>query len=522
LTFNIIDESGKFLTTRPDAFFKKHPQILDDIISVTNFLPVGSTIQERIFCIIHNIQEVPRCELCGKSVEFKKTKLKYDTFCSVQCATRSDTTKNKRKETNVTRYGVFNVSNVDRIQEQKAQTLLKNYGTINMNHIDVINDKRKSTNILKYGHYNPFGSDIIKDVIKNTNTTRYGIQHIGSSFIGTDALSKLNDSKWLTTQHHENKRTLREIAHELEVDPTTVSNYCNKLGVEVKHFFVSNGEQDVFKFVTSLTDLIVLTNVRDIIPPYELDIVIPELRLAIEYCGLYWHSDRFKSKYYHHDKTQQCVKQGYNLITIFEDNWLNQTDIVKTLLRERLNVNEQSRVYARQCTVKVVDVQERQPFFNVNHIQGDSRSSYSYGLYHDETLVACLSLIRRNHNVYEINRYATSIKVVGGFSKLLHHFKIVHPTWKRIYTFADKSWSAGRLYEVTGFTRVTDVLPSYNYVVGTKRVHRSNFMRKFLHSKLEVFDPNLTEFENCDKNGMLRVWNCGYIKFEQVNDLVDF
>ena len=45
----------------------------------------------------------------------------------------------------------------------------------------------------------------------------------------------------------------------------------------------------IFEFIK----LLVYTEqrVRDIIPPYELDIYIPDKKIAIEYDGLHWHSE---------------------------------------------------------------------------------------------------------------------------------------------------------------------------------------------------------------------------------------
>lgn len=69
---------------------------------------------------------------------------------------------------------------------------------------------------------------------------------------------------------------------------------------------------------------------------YELDVIIPELKLAFEYDGLYWHSEQIKNNDYHNWKTNFCKKEGYTLIHIFENEWVYKQDIVKSRIASLL------------------------------------------------------------------------------------------------------------------------------------------------------------------------------------------
>ena len=85
----------------------------------------------------------------------------------------------------------------------------------------------------------------------------------------------------------------------------------------------SKSEKEIVDFIKSFYFGKVLENSRKITPPYELDIYIPEKKLAIEYNGLYWHSEaQGKDKFYHYNKTKRCAEKGIRLITIFEDEFL--------------------------------------------------------------------------------------------------------------------------------------------------------------------------------------------------------
>lgn len=96
----------------------------------------------------------------------------------------------------------------------------------------------------------------------------------------------------------------------------------------------SMAEKELYEWCVDVLDCDVLSNDRTLINPLELDIVVPSLKVAIEYCGLYWHSElNGKMRDYHLNKLELCEQAGYQLITIFEDEWINTKDIVKSKLQ---------------------------------------------------------------------------------------------------------------------------------------------------------------------------------------------
>ena len=73
---------------------------------------------------------------------------------------------------------------------------------------------------------------------------------------------------------------------------------------------------------------------RNLIYPLEVDILIEDIKLAIEYDGSYWHSTEFKPANYHLMKTQLCNEKGYRLIHIWEDEWKFDKDKIKERLHQ--------------------------------------------------------------------------------------------------------------------------------------------------------------------------------------------
>jgi hypothetical protein len=285
---------------------------------------------------------------------------------------------------------------------------------------------------------------------------------------------------------------------------------CSKQGY-------SKAEQEISSFIASL-GFIVENNNKSILKNLELDIVIPEKKIAIEYNGLYWHSEQAgKATNYHLNKTISANSAGYRLIHIFEDEWSNKKDIVKNRLTHILGVSSTS-IYARKLDIREVSSMDARNFFNAHHLQGMVNSRHYLGLFEGNELVSCMSFspvrFEDKENGFELMRFASSKNVVGGFSRLLKNFLKSHPEIKYLVSYADKRWSEGSVYEVNGFNRVSDSKPGYFWCNSRgDRFNRVLFQKHKLQNKLTSFDSNKTEKQNCIDNGYFRVFDCGTSKW---------
>ena len=288
----------------------------------------------------------------------------------------------------------------------------------------------------------------------------------------------------------------------------------------------SNAENELFDIIKNkFPDAI--QNDRKLISPLELDIVIPSKKIAIEYCGLYWHSEKAgKDRNYHLNKLNECNKKGYNLITIFEDEWLENKKIVLSRLFNILGMSEANKIYARKCEIKEINTKLKNDFLNEHHIQGSDRSRIKLGAFYNNKLVSVMTFskpsIAKGGNskdgVWELNRFCShkDYQVIGIGSKLFTYY-IGNYTYTEIFTYGDKRWSKGNLYKKLGFEYIHDSEPNYWYIVQNKRYHRFNFRKSILKNKLENFDENLTEIENMNNNGYYRIFDCGSTKFSYKN-----
>lgn len=256
---------------------------------------------------------------------------------------------------------------------------------------------------------------------------------------------------------------------------------------------------------------------------FDIDIFIPSLNIGIEYNGLIWHSEWKKAeedaKVYHLNKTEACEKAGIRLIHVWEDDWILRNETCWNWLKTQLGFYEFS-INARDCEVKQCTWNEISKFIEDNHIQGQaSAPTYCYRMVHPEKgLVGAMTF--GNHfgssgTGTTLKRFCTNGNVRGGFSKMLTTFIRDHGhKYSDISSFSDRSWSQGKVYSLNGFVSVNTSEPRYYWSKDGVRYNRWKMQLKYLPSVLKVFDPTLSETQNCHANGYNRIWDSGVQKWE--------
>lgn len=252
------------------------------------------------------------------------------------------------------------------------------------------------------------------------------------------------------------------------------------------------------------------------IRPLELDIYLPDKNVAIEFDGLYWHSEENgKGEEYHLSKTEECENIGIHLLHVFEDEWNDKQEIVKDRIRSILGFN--GRIFARKCVVKELDAKECKEFLDANHLQGYYNAKHRYGLIYEGELVATMTFGKPRFNKnydYELMRYSCRIgcNVVGGAGKLLAHFRRNHEG--SIVSYADRRYSDGNVYERLGFVKVGVSQPNYWYVRNGEKLSRYQCQKHKLAKLLgDGYDENISEHENMRLNGYDKIYDCGNLVY---------
>jgi hypothetical protein len=543
------------------GFNAKYPDLLDQLNQITSFLPLKANIRQRLWHILYGL-DIPKCKICNeKEVNFSR-KGKYSDYCSQSCRMHDPVVINKShkkaKQTKLERYGDENYNN----REQQNKTYIERYGSIE-NAYKFQEEQRNKSNLEKYGVKNNFqredvkeknslrqlGEDKkeqlseenlrklyveeqrtineIKDIIGVQQKTlkklleKYNIPLIikRAGGISLDKLEMINDVNNLKKLHYEDKKSLKEIERDIGLGHGTLSKIFKRNNIPVLNIVKksSNQEKEVYKFIKQhIPNESIITNSKQIIRPFELDIYIPSKNIAIEYCGLFWHSlgSEKKTPYSHLNKLEKCLNKDIRLLTIFEDEWMLRRKQTESKILRILGVSKEKRIGARKTHISSeISFQQCNLFLEENHIQGglSVNPTYSFGLLYENELIALMTFIKRK-DAFELNRFATSCIIPGAFSKLLKFAK--SKIDDNVFSFADRRWSEGGLYEKNGFILDKILPPDYSYIENNERHHKFNYRHKYLKNKFENYDSNLSEQENCARNRIFRIYNCGLIKYK--------
>lgn len=487
-------------------------------------------------------REYRTCKMCGNSFYiYKKSKNKCcGEVCSKQLSVAEETCKQRVesvKKYNRRKYGVDSFLMTQQFKDKTKHTMNERYGVDRYVNVD----KLKKTKYEKYGNAN--FTNIEK--MKSTCMRKYGVDN----FSKTKRFKKIQHSRLFERLNRDCQYIDALFTPD---DFSGVNNRSYKFECKKCNYTfnlkINNGKKvfcpkcertqkfklqyEIEEFISSIyTDKYSVNN-RTEISPKELDFYFPDLKLAIEFNGVYWHSEFTgkKHKKYHLEKTLMCETKGIRLIHIFENEWLNSKDILKSKLKHILQKNDSEKIYARKCQIKEIDTKTKNSFLTNTHIQGEDKSKIKLGAFYKNELVSVMTFgsLRKalghthtNENEYELIRFATTNKYrcIGIAGKLFSYFINVY-TPESIISYADIRYSDGKLYKLLGFDMVSKSSPNYWYFHLNDRsrlYHRFGFRKDQLSKKLESFDSNLSEWQNMRLNGYDRIWDCGNFKFKWTN-----
>ena len=488
-----------------------------------------------------------RVEYASQNTEIKeKIKLTNLEKYGVCNYTKTDDYLRKSKFTNLDKYNVEHYSKSDEFKERSKQSNLERYGVENYSKTEESKSKVKQTNLEKYGVENPFQNEEFKNKSKQTNLEKHGVEYYTQTKdyltktketcinkYGVENYSKSEESRknFIISNHSNYIRYINDWVslfkcdlnkdHEFEIKS---DNFHGRLKQNIPLCTIcypigdnkSIKEKVLLKYIQSVYSGEIVSGYRDGI---EIDIYLPDVKIGIEFNGLYWHSNKFKEPNYHINKQEYFKEKDIDIKFIYEDDFDNNFDIIKSQINNWLGLS--NKIYARKTQVKqIANIEEYRNFLNNNHIQGFVPSKLIYGLYYQDQLVSLMSFDKKEgrlnmpENEWNLNRFCNLLnhQIIGGASKLLKHFiKINNPS--RIISYADKDWSNGNLYFTLEFSLVNESKPDYKYIIDGLRKSKQNFTKTKL-AKLG-HDISLTESQIMNNLCIHRIYDSGKMKFEK-------
>lgn len=459
----------------------------------------------------------------------------------------SESVRKKQYDTMLQQYGSEHALCNPELKKKSIQTALENGGIGTQR--ELTRKKIEQTNIQRYGTEQPLSAPIIRKKIIQTNMERYGVPYAvmnpevsakistskGSSFVQLHSdiisVSKIGENVIYTCKcPHPECTRCQEKTYEI-----AAPRYCNRKldGTEpctkilpVIKGRIKNTYPELFvrSIIEDCASTILSLNNRTLINPQEIDIYDAAHGLAFECNGCYWHCDKNKGPSYHRHKYEACKKMGVQLITIWEDWIRTKPEIVKSIIRSKYHVY-QDTIYGRKCKIQEVLSLDAAEFLDTNHIQGKTKAQCHYGLYYNDKLVSMMSFSKMRGCMgsktsrvgqWELVRFCTLLntQVIGAADKLLKHFIRTYVP-KSIVSFSSNDISNGALYKRLGFTE-TGHNQSYWYIgQNYKRYHRSNFTKSAIIKM--GFAPDReqwTESEAMMEHGYVRIYDSGQTKWE--------
>ncbi len=556
--FKQPDPSGRLY--KESYLFKNYKEEYDYIIEYCQLNKIFDiTFKEKVYLCLNNLKKVPTCKHpdCNKKVKYKNSTIGYLEYCSVKCIssdpnikkikeeksfekwgtktpTQSKEVKDKIIKTNQEKWGGNSPMSNKKIQEKSKNTLIKNWGVENPAKSEEILNKRiesfKKSNYKenfkkicneKWGVDHPWMN---KDIHKKTVEFFYSdykqrieekIKNSEYTFIGFEKSSSGN----LIFHCKKCNSNFNILSYQFYYRQNNNNPICTNCYPISENASISQIE--LYNFIKDNYTGEIISDCKNIIDQYEIDVYLPEIKIGFEFNGIYWHSEKFKDNKYHLNKHRKAVSNNIKLYSIWEDDWNIKKEICKSFILNKLGKTN-TKIYARNCKVVEITHNEARKFLNSNHLQGNCNSSIRLGLYYNEKIVSVMTFsklrkplnreLKNSSNIYELTRFCNeiNISVVGGASKLLKYF-INKYSPVSIETYSDNLISDGNLYQKIGFIYSHTSDPGYWYVINNVRNHRFNWRKQVL-VKLG-HDVNKTEEEIMLEMGYYRIYNAGNKKW---------
>jgi len=485
----------------------------------------------------------PSCKNCAISLPETQQKMKESLLKNHPLGFKDPAILQKRVETSRKKYGVDSPNQAESVKKKRKETKLEHWGKAGFAHPN-IKKKRVDTAIEKYGVTHHTKLEEVQDKKRKTLQDKYGVDNI---MLVPEVAKKVSRSWYENRPGYleyvqkivESKNL--ELVSDYKTSHAKITVKCKKCnnnfeilwnsfqqgGGVCPHCYPSSfgksfQESEIAKLISN-ENIEVTRNRRDLISPYELDIVIESKKIAVEHCGLWCHSsggeipaNMIKDKKYHLTKLEMCNNIGYRLITIFEDEWILYKRVVISRLLYSLDKSKSKKVAARNCVIRNLSFKEKSEFLLNFHLQGDKISKINLGIFYEDILLAVMTFSESVNLYFELERYCChpDYRILGAASKLLVFFKRNY-NWNTIISYADRRWSSGNLYNQLGFQLDSITEPNYWYWgPGIKgRSHRLKFRKDKLR-EFNSFKENLTEFQIMSLEKFAWIYDCGNLKYK--------
>lgn len=371
-----------------------------------------------------------------------------------------------------------------KITENNKKTLMKKYGVTNTMFIPGVPEKMQKTCLKNYG---------VKYFVESSSMRKSATSARRFSFVEVVEICKLkhyiplfSDGEYkncrqklpfLCNIHNEKFKTEVFLVKNMDV------NQCPRCKIRGS----SASERAVASFISECPGVISKINSRKVIPPFEVDVYIPDKHLAVEYNGLFWHSEKYKPELYHYNKYESCLEKGITLLQIYEDEWRDKRHIWESIIKTELGAVENKYSHNTLLIDEIPLQEDVEKFNNDNNLEGHTESNKHFVLRNiNKEIVFCISLL--NMHVLDIVSVCSvvdvsidEVAVCSLMNKVVQWAK--SEGHEEIIASSNCRYSRGELFENSGFSIIDHTGIGCEY---TDFITRAP-LREYFHEDEDVF-----------------------------------
>lgn len=266
--------------------------------------------------------------ICGKPTPFLNLGKGYQKHCCAKCAQIDPNTQNH--------FRVDNPQKDKNIRDKTIRTCNKKYGGVGFKS-QQIQEKAIKTRLDRYGVTNSYQIPSVAEKAKiNSHTDKAKVKRLSSQEAAVDRYAKEHNLVYLESVCKLNKCC--GWIYDIDILVYKNRRLIKKSDIDyIKNFKSSNRsskERQLVEMIQKNYKGEIITNSRKVIPPNEIDIYLPDLKLAIEFNGSYYHAvENGTEADYHLKKSISCRDSGIRLIHIYEfEDFDAQLKLLKSLL----------------------------------------------------------------------------------------------------------------------------------------------------------------------------------------------
>lgn len=415
-----------------EKFYKDNPEVNDFVMKKLQEIPEYIT---KGYYAIMKVKELDfvNCLNCGKRMDYVRTYKNGKTFCSLKCAVEDRMKKNgtfgkERKDKSKPSYTneiIFDVLNEDILHElykdkstgqiiqlyrksEQVRELANKKHEANNNYRTPCNALICICHKIELQKCKCCGKEMKYSTHRNRNQMYCSIKcgRQGDTYITRQRENKYKCCYDNTVQFAKEKglTLLTSIDDYKGVNGENLykCNDCNREFIFTNSWNVKRDlkcpycsgaslfEKEIKEFINKYVET-EARNKKILENHYELDIVIPSEKLAVECNGLYWHSSaKNKDCSYHLNKTNECEEKGYNLIHIFEDEWLYRKSAVMNVIKSSLNLNT-IHINHNKCEVSKLGLNRAERFVKKYGLTLDYRNKTNYAITYKNRLIGVIT-----------------------------------------------------------------------------------------------------------------------------------